>query len=288
MGLYFIYDNDYYGSKQFVRDIKKEVYLPARNIYTKANVDANFVKMTTDFVPNNKQELLNIYYTVINSGWSSFTFYCAYSECIDDVNEMSTNTNLLSNLNSFVSTFNQYNTVSTYTTPLLNGKVKITVNKTYDDYAIEKINEKVDEIYNSLNITGKDLREQILAIHDYIINHTKYDSLKITNINDTTYHSSTAYGLLFEGYAVCSGYADTMALFLDKLNIPNIKVASATHVWNLVLLDNKWYHLDLTWDDPYTDDGTDVIYHGYFLIEYDQLERNAEHTFDTNIYKEAL
>ena len=54
-----------------------------------------------------------------------FYFYCNYDKCIEDVNEISTNGVLLSNINSFVSTYNQYDTISTYTTPLLNAKVNI-------------------------------------------------------------------------------------------------------------------------------------------------------------------
>jgi len=290
MGLYYIYDNNLFGSQQFVRDIQREVYLPATNGYVKEGVTNTFVKMTTDFVPDNKQEILDIYYTVVNSGWNEFIFYCNYEECINDVNEISNDTLLLSNINSFVSPYNQYSTIRTYTTPLLNQKVNILVTKTYDKYVIDKLNTRVDQIYNDLNISGKPIRDQIRAIHDYIIDNTKYDALKIDNINDNTYHSTTAYGALLEGYAVCSGYADTMALFLNKMHVPNYKVASEEHVWNLVYLDKAWYHLDLTWDDPYSKDGKDTINHYFFLIDYETLKSwdTKEHIFDQSIYKDAL
>jgi hypothetical protein len=290
MGLYFIYDNDYFNSRQFVRDIKREVYLPATNAYVKSDVTNNFVQMTNNFSPKNKQDLLNIYYTVVNSGWDNFTFYCDYDNCIEDVNDISTDKVLLSNLNSFVGTYNQYETISTYTTPLFNSKVTIYVTRTYDDYLIDKLNARVNEIYDSLNISDKDAKTQIEEIHDYIINNTKYDALKISNINDDTYSSNTAYGTIFQGFAVCSGYADAMALFLDKIDIPNLKVASATHVWNLVYLDDKWLHLDLTWDDPYTSDNSNILNHNFFLISYSRLKGwdTTEHIFDQNVYKEAL
>lgn len=290
MSLYYIYDRDFFGSQQFVRDIKKEVYLPSVNPYIKNDVTNSFVKMTNDFKPDNKQELLDIYYTIINSGWGSFTFYCGYDKCIQDVNSVSTDTILLSNINSFVSPYNQYNTVSTYTTPLFNAKVNIVVTRTYDNYTISKISTRIDEIYNELNLTNLSPREKVRTVHDYLINNAKYDSLKISNINDNTYHSSTAYGLIFEGFAVCSGYADTMALFLDKMGIQNFRVASEAHVWNLVYLEDKWYHLDLTWDDPYSTDGRNILNHNFFLIDYNQLKQwnTIEHVFDTNIYKEAI
>lgn len=290
MGLYYIYDNNLWESKQLVRDLRKEVYMPATNKYTKENLNFSFAKMTTDFVPDNKQELIDIYYTVINSGYSKFVFYCNYDKCLDDVSKMSEDSVLLSNLNSFVSPYNSYSTISTYTTPALNKKVEIEIKKTYNKQAISDVSKKIDEIYSSLNLDNYDTKGKIRTIHDYIIDHTKYDNLKINNIKDNTYHSTTAYGLLFEEYAVCSGYADTMALFLDKMNIPNMKVASATHVWNLIYLDNKWYHLDLTWDDPYSADGTNTKNYNFFLIDYNTLKNwnTKEHVFDETIYKEAI
>lgn len=290
LGLYYIYDNNLFDSKQLVRDVKKEVYLPSSNQYIKTNVTNSFVKMTNDFSPKNKQDLLNIYYTIVNSGWDKFVFYCGYDDCIRDVNSLSTDSILLSHINSFVSPYNQYNSISTYTTPLLNSKVTITVIKTYDSLMINEINKKINELYNDFNLNDLSDQEKIMIIHDYIVEHTKYDALKIDNINDTTYHSNTAYGLLFEGYAVCSGYADMMAIFLDKMDIPNMKVTSETHVWNLVYIENKWQHLDLTWDDPYSAEGENLSNHSFFLINYQQLkEWNApEHIFDQNIYQEAL
>ncbi|UKI58189.1 MAG: hypothetical protein L6V81_01725 [Clostridium sp.] len=36
---------------------------------------------------------------------------------------------------------------------------------------------------------------------------------------------------------------------LDKLHIPNFKVTSSEHVWNVVYYNGKWTHIDATWDD---------------------------------------
>ena len=131
--------------------------------------------------------------------------------------------------------------------------------------------------------------EKIKSIHDYIINTTKYDTDRSDN-KITKYHSDIAYGALIEHYAICGGYADSMKLFLDKLNIPNYKISSENHIWNLVKLDNKWYHLDLTWDDPVTSTGEDVLEYDYFLITTEQLKKleTDQHIFDENVYQEAI
>ena len=152
---------------------------------------------------------------------------------------------------------------------------------------------KKEVISDNLNVfhieVTKELstKDKIKAIHDYIINHTEYDTLKTKNINDTTYHSNTAYGVLIEGYGICSGYSDAMKLFLDKLNIINYKISNDQHIWNLVYLDGTCLHLDLTWDDPVSD--KNITRDNYFLISTKTLkELNDDvHYYDANIFKEA-
>ena len=136
--------------------------------------------------------------------------------------------------------------------------------------------------------------DKIKTIHDYIINNTVYDNIKGDFVlgksnTDSIYKSHKAYGPLLQGYAICSGYSDAMAIFLNKMGIPNYKISSNNHVWNLVYLDNQWLHLDLTWDDPIVSTGENKITHNFFLIDDNALkEKNTEqHQYDTNIYKEA-
>ena len=79
-----------------------------------------------------------------------------------------------------------------------------------------------------------------------------------------------------------------MAIFLDEVGIINYKVSSDHHVWNAVKIDDNWYHLDLTWDDPVTQDGTNLIESDFFLIDTLKLREIevVEHTFDENVYSE--
>ena len=130
-------------------------------------------------------------------------------------------------------------------------------------------------------------RDKIKTIHDYIINNTDYDELKTKNINDETYRSNTAYGVLIQGYGICSGYADTMAIFLNELDIENYKISNETHIWNLVYINGVWKHLDATWDDPISEFNANRD--TYFLISYDELTKlnDDTHSFDKSVYKEA-
>ncbi len=253
-----------------------------------SNRDYQFVQITDDFTPHNKQDILNIYYTVINSGMTNFVFYCPkdYTECINDVNYVSNNQSLLSNINNFVQVYNSFSHIETEFDNL--GRVEVTIHHTYTDEQIQAIDEVVDSLMTSILTDGMSEEEQIKAIHDYIINHTKYDKERSDN-KIKKYHSDIAYGALIEHYAICGGYADSMKIFLDRLGIENFKIASENHIWNFVKVDGTWYHLDLTWDDPVTDTGEDILEYDYFLITTEELltRENDQHIYDQNVYIEA-
>ena len=121
--------------------------------------------------------------------------------------------------------------------------------------------------------------------NDYIANSNHYDKEMAEN-EKSNYHSDTAIGTLFEGMSICSGYTDTMSIFLNKLNIINTRIATEKHVWNAIYLDNKWLHLDLTWDDPLTSDGSDIIQYDYYLLSTDELldKEDNEHNFNKEVY----
>ena len=129
--------------------------------------------------------------------------------------------------------------------------------------------------------------DKIKKIHDFIIDSTQYDKLKQDNINDNTYKSNTAYGVLVEHYGICSGYSDTISIFLNKLGIENYKISNDSHIWNLVYINGVWRHLDSTWDDPISDNN--INRDTYFLITYDELNKKNDenHEFDKELYIEA-
>ena len=61
------------------------------------------------------------------------------------------------------------------------------------------------------------------------------------------------------------------------------------HIWNVVELKGKWYHLDLTWDDPVMSDGTERLSHDYMLIDTNRLLEleKSQHNFDHNVFLEV-
>ena len=262
------------------------VTLGDKNEYYR-DYDFDFVQNTNNFRPNNYQDLLNIYYTVLNAGKSNFTFYCpnSYDNCLSDVKKLANDQDTLSDINNYVHPFNGFNHIESEYDSL--GRVTINIIRSYDDNDIKMITSKIDELLPQLVSNTNSLENNIKNVHDYIVNNSKYDSNR-SDKGVTSYKSDTAYGPLFEGYALCGGYTDLMELFLERMNIKSFKVSSENHIWNAVYINNNWKHLDLTWDDPVATDGKDYLEYNYFLIDTDQLLtlEQTEHNFNLKHYKE--
>lgn len=271
----------------------KEIVIKETNQYTHAN-NYDFVQITDNFYPKNKQDLLNIIYTYLNNGWQEFTFYCSeeYKDCLTNTTQIINDKTILSNINNFVHPYNSYSKLYIETNNL--GKITIKKEKLYTEEEITQLNIKIDEILATIITPNMTTKEKIKAIHDYIINHTIYDQESANNVelsieNPETLASHKAIGPLIYGLGICGGYSDTMAIFLNKLGIQNYKIANESHVWNLINLDGTWYHLDLTWDDPVLDTKENILIDDFFLISTNELHQKdpKKHLFNTTIYKEA-
>ena len=268
-----------YISKLFFYSEGVEIAKP--NEYA-LNYNFLFVQNTNSFYAKDKQQLYNVIYTGLNNGSESFYFFCDYDECINDVNKMSQEESYL-NLNNFVHPYNSYKKL--YISITNYNKITISVLKSYTEEEIYNINIKMKEIENEILNDDMTVKEKIQAFHDYIVNNTSYDSAYDENPNSK---SHIAVGPLFNHVALCGGYTDSMAIFLNRLNIPNYKISSELHIWNLIFVDNRWLHLDATWDDPVTNNNTNLLLDKFFLIDTPKLKsyNTGYHNFDNNIFLE--
>ena len=276
--LYFQSDIVDYINKYIYKDEIIEQQSIVYNDY-KSNFNYLYISETDKISPNNIEQLKDLYYTVLNSGMSEYSFYCPddYVNCFNDISSISNDSLFLGTLNNYVHPYNSYQYIATN---VYGSKNTIMIQKNYSDEMISILNKKVEEIISeNINDTMSD-KEKIRVIHDYIINHTKYDKTKGGN-------SHLAYGALIDGSAICGGYTDAMSIFLYRFNIPNFKISTEEHIWNVVYLDGNWYHLDLTWDDP-VNEILDILSHNYFLITDEELsEKNdGEHNYNKDFYLE--
>lgn len=146
--------------------------------------------------------------------------------------------------------------------------LKITYRETKEQ--TEYVMKQAKAIVSSITQVGMDDHEKVKAIHDYVVKHISYD---------TSYKAYTAYEALVNRSAVCQGYALLTYQLLKEAGIENHFVVGTgdgqPHAWNLVKIENKWYHLDTTFDDPVPDEQGRVTY-SYFNLSDEQIVRNHE------------
>ena len=281
-----------YTYRENIMLLYNEYLVPIENKVTKLEKNKYYrdysypyAKNVDNFIPENKEDLKNIYYTIINSGMSEFTFYCSkkYESCTDDINDIANDQNLVSNINNFVHPYNSFKSITTEVEST--GKVSLKIDKVYDDEMIIILNYKVDEIIKKVIKDTDTLEDKLRKIHNYIINNTTYDKDR-SDKKIVKYKSDNAYGVLLENYGLCGGYTDAMMLFLERFNIPNYKIATENHIWNYVKLDDNWLHIDLTWDDPITEDNKNILDDTYFLITDEELAKmeKEEHNYNADIF----
>lgn len=137
----------------------------------------------------------------------------------------------------------------------------------------------------------ENLYEKVKFVHDFIIDNTTYDIEAMSsyvdynelNAEDPYFDSSTAYGCLVKGKAVCSGYSAAFQCIMKELEIPCGRVSGKAvkggeaHQWNYLRLGDYNYHIDVTWDDPLiSSDDANYNYerktYNYFLVTTNEIE----------------
>ena len=209
----------------------KNASLNTSNDYSR-DYDFNYVQLTDTFTPNNFQDLLNIYYTVLNSGATNFSFYCPdeYQSCLDEVDSLANDQKTLSAINNFVHPFNSFKHLETTYDDY--GKVTLKIEHIYTKSDIKLIKAKVKDIENEIWKDNMTETDKIKEAHNYIINNSKYDKDR-SDKNIVKYKSDTAYGTLLEGYSLCGGYTDAMELFLEDLHLKNYKILPLIYLFIL-------------------------------------------------------
>ena len=121
----------------------------------------------------------------------------------------------------------------------------------------EEYENDVNSIVALVESSWSDL-EKALYVHDAIAVMFEYDN---------TYTVRNVLDFFREGKGVCQAYTLLYLAVLERLGVPVDSVTSSTmnHTWNRVKVDGKWYHVDVTWDDP-TTDRFGLVNHKYFLV----------------------
>ena len=101
-------------------------------------------------------------------------------------------------------------------------------------------------------LTG-DTYQKISQLNNYLVDTITYDE----TLNRA--NTRNIYGALIEKQVVCEGYAKALKYVLDAIDIPCVLVSGTatnadgqteSHLWNYVQIEQNWYAVDSTWNDP--------------------------------------
>jgi hypothetical protein len=121
--------------------------------------------------------------------------------------------------------------------------------------------------------------EKALYLHEWMTVHYDYDNNSYSDATEQALRH-TAYGMLKRNMAVCEGYAWLYELLLRRVGVESMMVESDSlnHAWNLLYIDDAWYHVDVTWDDCYALH-PGLVSHSSFLKDNAAMEESG-HTGD--------
>lgn len=128
--------------------------------------------------------------------------------------------------------------------------------------------------------------EKVMAVHDYMVFNYVYD---ITDTDQTMM-------IILDKSGVCAAYSEAFIHMMNVLGIESTVVRSTDmgHIWNLVQIDNEWYHVDVTWDDVVPDRFAGVN-HTHALLSTEAITKLGHYNFDmagyiadSTLYDDAL
>lgn len=147
--------------------------------------------------------------------------------------------------------------------------IKVTYKTTKEQE--EYINTELVKIVKSIISPNMSDFDKVKAVNKYIIDRYEYDnSLKSNNV----------YSALTTGKTICQGYAMTAYKMLNLAGIENRiiigELDGVPHGWNLVKLNEKWYHLDTT--------NNDATGKNIYFLKNDETLKNDGFVWKDNIY----
>ncbi len=107
-------------------------------------------------------------------------------------------------------------------------------------------------------LKGETDYDTVLNVHDYLIENFEYD-------HRSSMENHTDIDGFKDGVMVCSGYGLAAYYLLNEAGVETRIITGIAggglHMWNMVKLEDKWYNLDVTWDDM----GDNYKIYKYFL-----------------------
>lgn len=126
------------------------------------------------------------------------------------------------------------------------NKNEITYRINYNDTLSQEgeVSEKVHQILDGLKLDNKSDYEKVCVINDWIVDNIEYEDVSVDNMG-------SSYTAFIKQSTPCRGFAIAFYRLCKEEGIETRIVyrSDKKHEWNLVKLNNKWYHIDTQAND---------------------------------------
>lgn len=161
--------------------------------------------------------------------------------------------------------------------------------------SIENAQNYLDNIINQMiaQTQSDTIETKITKVHNWLVRVVNYEK------SDNNINQYNIYGAIHDKKAVCEGYARSFKYIMEKMSIPTILVSGTAknsegkieaHAWNYVEINENWYAVDVTWDDPVIANGTSYLTdekkYKYFLKGADEFFK--DHTESGTISENGI
>ncbi|MBR6969055.1 MAG: leucine-rich repeat protein [Ruminococcus sp.] len=244
------------------------------------------------FVPNNRNKgnfkgLDNLeYLTIPSSEYSK-----APEVFLNEYKTLLTTTKVHNLNNTELVTTPYYNSA-----PQFSSRIRSHMEESFEEYAdyyfmkdyVDKMADYV--VRSNINSSMSDI-EKIIRLRRWIIDTADYDfddmDNKKNHVDASVFLHKGKNGL---NYTVCDGYARCFNILLQKAGFESFYIFDARygleddikgHAWNLLKLNDKWYHADITWDDSDYHNGADPNQrYDNFLCSDDQFLNDGHNKYE--------
>lgn len=143
------------------------------------------------------------------------------------------------------------------------------------EFKIAELNAQIETILQSCK-NNWSCTDRLLYFHDWLCEHVEYDEETVGGLKDVGWETTSSYGALCEGVAICGGYSKAFQALCKRIGIECYLTTSSemNHTWNVLKLADSYLHVDVTFDD--TESGP-TLAHKYFL-KSDEAMLNGNHS----------
>ncbi len=137
--------------------------------------------------------------------------------------------------------------------------------------------------------------DKVRSLHDYLKSNLEYDTVAANSRRPNERNIAEAHsiiGALLKHKCVCEGFAKALKFLCDKIGLEcwvvcgkgSSPLAMGPHAWNIVKINGYYHHVDVTWDNQYSDSAT-IPNYGYLNLSDEEISK--DHTWNRINYPEC-